>query len=148
MKHLLFFALLAGSFCNSFSQNLAGEWKGTFTAYLPSTKTVNQYYKNNITIEISLNKDSTYTIYSYAAEPYARGNHNNYKCEIAYLMVDDSNIILEEIGVIEPGDKTVCFKKMNFKIVPGKKRISLEGSWQTNSSDCDNRGEITLSKKL
>jgi hypothetical protein len=37
---------------------------------------------------------------------------------------------------------------MNLKITKRKKIITMEGTWQTDSNDCDNRGEIRLSKKV
>jgi hypothetical protein len=148
MRLIFVLALLFLVFLKSYSQNLQGEWKGTFTAYLPSTTIVNQYYKNEITIEIIQNTDSTYSIFSYAGDPYVRGHHTDYKCEIEYIMVSDNTIILEEAKVVSPEGVNKCLKKMNLKIVTRKKSISLEGSWQTNSGDCNNEGKIQVSKKL
>jgi hypothetical protein len=133
---------------NSVSQSLEGIWKGTFTAYLPMTNTVNIYYENSIKVEIILNKDSTYGIYSYAGEPYARGSFTDYVCEMSSLMLDESTIFLKEIKVVKTPNKTTCFKSMNLKITKRKKIITMEGTWQTDSNECDNRGEIRLSKKV
>ena len=148
MRVISVLALLFLLSLKSYSQNLQGEWKGTFTAYLPSTTIVNQYYKNEIKIEIVQNTDSTYSIFSYAGDPYVRGHHTDYKCEIAYIMVSDNAIILEEAKVVSPEGIKKCLKKMNLKIVTRKKSISLEGFWQTNSDGCNNEGEIRVSKKL
>lgn len=99
-------------------------------------------------IEIILNSDSTYAIYSYAGEPYARGHFSDHKCEISYTMLSEEDIFLVETKVLQPENTTSCLKKMNLKIIKRKKSISLEGTWQTNAGDCDNAGSITVSKKL
>jgi hypothetical protein len=148
MKNLFLLTLFSTGFLNSFSQSLTGEWEGSFTAYFPSTTIVNGAYKNDMKIEFILNNDSTYTIYSYAGEPYARGNFTDHKCEVTYMILSDENIFLEETKVIQPENTTTCLKKMNLKIVKRKKNITLEGSWQTTYSNCDNKGEILLYKKL
>ncbi len=148
MKRLLLVLLFFATGLNSFSQSLAGKWEGSFTAYFPSTTIVNGAYKNDMRIEIVLNPDSTYTIYSISGEPYAKGSYSDHNCETTYMMLDDENIFIEEIKVIQPPNTTTCLKKMNLKIIKQKKYIYLEGSWITNSSDCSNEGEIKLSKKL
>jgi hypothetical protein len=147
MRQLLLLSLFFLLWLDSFSQSLAGQWKGTFTAYLPFSTTVNDAYKNDMQLEIVLNQDSTYSIFSYAGEPYVLGHYSDHKCETTYIMLDDENIFIEETKVIEPQNAITCFKKMNLKIIKRKKYILLEGSWITNSSDCDNKGEIKLWKK-
>ncbi|MES2848025.1 MAG: hypothetical protein V4685_03130 [Bacteroidota bacterium] len=148
MKQLLILMINSILFLNSSSQSLEGEWKGTYTAYFPSTTTVNKYYDNDIKIDIILNEDSTYTVYSYAGKPYARGHYADYKCEITCAILGDDNIMFVETKVVQPENGEACLKTMNLKIVKRKKSISLEGIWQANSSGCDNRGEINISKKL
>ena len=148
MKSILFIITYCFVTVNVFSQSLEGVWKGSFTAYLPMTKTVNNYYENNLKIEFLLNKDSTYSIYSYAGEPYTRGGFTDYVCDMSYLMIDENNIFLKEIGIVKTPNKITCLKSMNLKISQRKKNITMEGVWQTDSNDCDNRGEIRLSRKL
>ena len=148
MKQLLFYTIFSILFLNSFSQSLEGKWDGSFTAYLPLTTTVNTYYRNNIQLEIILDKDSTYTIYTYSGEPYARGHFADHKCEITYAMLSGDSLIMVETKVVQPENIKTCLKTMNLKIVKRKKYIALEGSWQTNTEDCDNKGEIKFLKKI
>ena len=133
---------------NSFSQSLAGIWKGTYTAYLPLTKTVNEYYKNTLKIEFLLNSDSSYLIYSYSQIPYGNGSGAENKCEIVKLSTTDDNVVLLETKVIDSKDKLVCLKKMELKLIKHKKTLTLEGKWTSSSPDCDDRGSIYLYKKL
>lgn len=149
MKRSLFLIFLFLQGLNSYSQSLVGEWKGDFTAYLPLVKTVNEYYKNPFSIEVLLNEDSTYTIYSYASEPYDRAHISKHKCQVNYLMLSKDVIFLEEIKAVEPENIKTCYKKMNLKIIKKKKEIIMEGTWLTNTPDgCDNEGRIYLSKRL
>jgi hypothetical protein len=126
-----------------FSQSLEGEWKGYFTRELDIpvdiTSPIKLYFK--------LNKDSSYTVFSYSKGHDADGNDTIVVCKVLYRKTSADSIYLEESQVLKPKKApNACLQKMYLKIRREKKLTILEGTWQTEK-ECKGTGKIKFIKK-
>jgi hypothetical protein len=150
LKSIKVFLLTISGFIitlNVYSQSLEGIWKGSFTARFPGIETVNSAWLNKMKVEIVLNPDSTYSVYTHSGDPFVRGDYTNRICRANYLM-DSTSLFLQESVVLSPANGTACFKSMTLSLTVKKNTMSLIGPWVSSSSTCNDNGEISLTKVL
>lgn len=142
MKKIIISALFFFSMVVSYSQSLAGVWKGSF-GYKNKP-----YYSLQVRFEFFLNEDSTYSVYSYFNERKFRGIDTTFVCAVLYKKISDDSISLEEMRIIKPEKiRRNCRKKMLLKLVKRKHRMELEGPWKTYDDECETGGRLYLYKK-
>lgn len=150
MKNILFLftsLLISG---NCLSQSLEGVWKGNYTVkgYYSNTTIENPNISADLKIEFVLNNDSSYTVRSYKKMTDRNGDETTQECAVFYRMISSDSIYLQEMKIIKPDNvPTICLQRMYLKIIKRKHGITLEGTWETRSSECDNTGKINIYKK-
>jgi len=120
-------AILAISFLfnsHSFSQSLAGEWKGAFTdATIAELKTP-------FALHFTLKKDSTYKVYTYTRYREFDGAYLTAVCEAACRVSADS-IFIEELKQVKPkSNKTDHLQKMQLSTRTKDGKRIMEGWWE------------------
>ncbi len=151
MKHLILVFTSVLIFGNCLSQSLEGIWKGTYTVkgYYRNTTIENPNISADLKIEFTLNNDSSYTVRSYKDITDKNGDETTQVCTVLYRMISADSIYLEEMKIIKPDNvPTICLQRMYLKIIKRKHSITLEGTWQTRSGDCDHSGKINIYKKI
>jgi hypothetical protein len=144
---LIFFTCLS---LQSFSQSLEGEWKGSFTygkrVYF-SDYDMPVDISNSISLYFKLNKDSSYTVYSYSRGKDVAGKDTIVVCKVLYRKTSPDSLYLEETEVLKPANaEAACFQKMYLKIKKEKKLTVLDGTWQTEK-ECKDSGKIKFIRK-
>jgi hypothetical protein len=128
----------------SFSQTLEGEWRGSYDIVS------NSPYPSvdmPITLYFVLNKDSSYTIFSYSWGRDKWGDDTIVVCQVLYKMTSANSIYLEETQVLRPEKaKPACFQKMYLNIRREDKLSILEGTWKSENK-CNSSGKIKFIKK-
>ena len=134
-----------------FSQSLEGEWKGTFTSLNPDLNIQLPFANGGFfNLKFILNKDGSYTVYSY----YKADTTHVY--EVLYKRISQDLILLRETKIIKPEhDQMIkCFLKMSLKIIQRKKSIELKGDFNfVSGGNCNmimpesNFGTINFYKK-
>lgn len=125
-----------------FSQSLEGEWKGSFTTDFDIIE-----FPNPIKLYFVLNKDSSYTVYSYSLGQDDKRRDTIIVCKVLYNKISEDSLYLEEIQVLKPINKTqTCFQKMYLKIKRKENSIMLEGTWESEK-ECYSSGKIRFTKK-
>ena len=130
----------------SYGQSLEGEWKGTFeTHFFKFTNVINS---SPIKLYFKLNSDSSYNVYSYSKGLDAKRRDTIIVCKVYYKMIGSDSIHLEETEIIKPQNaQSACLQKMKLKIVEKATEILLNGTWTSDSSECDQYGTITFRQK-
>ena len=127
----------------SFSQSLEGEWRGSYyiefgIGYPTITHPITLYFV--------LNKDSSYTIYSYSKGKDVDGNDTIVVCKVVSKKTSAHSLYLEETQVLRPVDAPVaCFQKMYLDISKEDKLSILSGTWKSESY-CNHSGKISFTK--
>ena len=114
---------------HSFSQSLAGEWKGGFNHgdYL--------FRPTPFALHISLNKDSTYRIYSYS---WFESTGETVVSDVSYKMISTDSIWLEETKQVKPKKKTGCPQRFFLALKTKDGKMMMEGTWSmVPGKDCD-----------
>jgi hypothetical protein len=151
MKHILFLFTSVLIFENCLSQSLEGVWKGSYTVkgYYPNTTIENPNISADLKIEFILNNDSSYTVRSYKDMTDRNGDETTQVCTVLYRRISSDSIYLEEVKIIKPDNvPTICLQRMHLKIIKRKHSITLEGTWETRSDECDHTGKINIFKKI
>lgn len=130
------------------AQSLQGNWKGSYTALTPKTDVVNVTTFNDISLDISVNSDSTYSITSISVSPYDHGDITKHKCSVQYYNTGSDLLLINEIKVLDPANGDFCLKHMSLQIIKRKKKIELVGAWYTTSPTCNDRGDVRFYKKI
>ena len=131
----------------SFSQSLEGEWRGSYDieyglSYPKITRPITLYFV--------LNKDSSYTIYSYSRGKDIDGSDTIVVCKVAYKLVYKKtrlrSLYLEETQILRPVNAPItCFQKMYLDVRREDKLSILAGTWKSED-DCNNNGKIRFTK--
>jgi hypothetical protein len=126
-----------------FSQSLEGEWKGSFSTELDIPIDI----PSPIKLYFKLNKDSSYTVYSYSKGHDQKGNDTIVVCKVLYQRTAADSLYLEETLVLKPENaRSSCFQKMYLSIKREKAATILEGTWKTGN-ECNSNGKIKFIKK-
>lgn len=132
----------------SFSQSLEGEWRGSYDIEysMPFQKTTRP-----ISLYFVLNKDSSYTIYSYSGGKDINGNDTVVVCKVAYKVKYKRgkirSLYLEETEVLKPlNAQPACFQKIYLDVRNEDSLSTLTGFWKSGG-DCNNNGKIRFTKK-
>lgn len=140
---ILIYSLLLS--CSSISQSFEGEWKGAFETLSYNSSTKSSFFSNDhnlIRLRFTLNKDSSYTVYSFSDERITNGAKITVIAQLSGRVYKDS-LYLEEVAIIGPKDlPRQCPQKMFLKRKVRKKITELRGIWVSNSDDCDYSGTI------
>jgi hypothetical protein len=141
MKPVIILALFIFTSLSCFSQQLEGEWKGSFTNNNSDTK-------YPIALYFNLTKDSTYNIFSYSKGADYPGQDILVVCQVSYKIISNDSIYLEETKILKPKKmKSANLQKMFFKIITNGELIKLQGTWQEVSNESREFGTITLTRK-
>lgn len=127
----------------SFSQSLEGEWRGSYyIEFGIDYPTIT----HPITLYFVLNKDSSYTIYSYSKGKDVDGNDTIVVCKVVYKKTSARSLYLEETQVLRPIDApATCFQKMYLDVRREDKLSILTGTWKSESY-CNHNGKIRFTK--
>ncbi|HMK04450.1 MAG TPA: hypothetical protein VK489_09670 [Ferruginibacter sp.] len=140
MKSLSILAITFLFSSHSFSQSLEGEWKGSFKG--------EEYFYDLSTpfgLHISLNKDSTYKIYSYSL---FRGTDVTVVSKVACRIIGADSIYLEETKQVKPKKEQGCPQKFFLAIKNKNGKMVLEGNWAMRDKSCGNEtGTVLLTKQ-
>jgi len=137
---LLVFLLLAGEI---FSQDLAGEWKGSFIDDSRKYSTEDRYKINFYFTKIS---DSVFQAFSKTFNV----SHDSAICILEGGFLEKNILYLKETKAIQPysaDGTTTCFQIMKLYYYKRKNKLMLRGEWNTEGKDCG-YGSIILTKKL
>jgi len=150
MKAISTFIFFSFLWLTSLSQSLEGEWKGSFTygneSYF-SDFDIPVAISNSISLYFKLNKDSSYTIYSYSKGKDHKGKDTIVVCKVLYQRNAADSLYLEETEVLRPVKaEQACFQKMYLNIRRKNKSTVLEGTWKSEG-ECNNSGKIKFTKK-
>jgi len=114
----------------SFSQSLEGEWKGSYDNYDHTT--------HKIILHFTLNKDQSYTVYSYTPDLKGDGSESVLICSVSFKKTGRNSFRLEETALVKPvGAKGGCKQRFDLRLVKYKKEQKLEGSWRSADKECD-----------
>ncbi|GAB2809247.1 hypothetical protein [Ferruginibacter profundus] len=140
---LFVFLLFAGKI---FSQDLVGEWKGSFTneryAYYGGGNTIIKLYFSKI-------NDSTFKAFSVTYTDDKK-NKDSAICILTGGFSEKNILYLEETQAVKPysgEDSVTCFQLMKLSYYKRKKQLVLKGDWGSKINDCG-YGSISLIKKL
>jgi len=140
---LFFFLIWSGKL---FSQDLAGEWRGTFTDD-------RDFFYTGISTEIRLYfskvNDSTYQAFSVS---YLKDKKikDSAICILIGVFLEKDILFLEETRAIKyfhGEDSNTCLQSMKLNFYKRKKKLFLTGNWYSKIDDCG-YGPISLIKKL
>jgi len=143
MKLLLTWAVCILLGLNCYSQQLEGKWRGLYSYFHQDSRwdNINNY---PITFDITLNSDSSYTVYT-----NFKGFDNddisaNITCGAILKVMNTDSICIQEILIVKPaGISKDNLKKMYLKI---KNKKSLDGIFEGYHDGDKYRGKITLQK--
>jgi hypothetical protein len=151
MKSISIFLFIFLISLHCFSQSWEGEWKGSFTSLNPDPYAQFPFANGGfVTLKFILNKDNSYTVYSY----YKADTIHVY--EVLYKRISQDLIQLQETKIMKPEhDQMIkCFLKMSLKIIQKKKSIELKGDFNfVPGGNCSmlmpesNIGTISFNKK-
>lgn len=139
MKHLIPFLLLLTASFASKAQMLQGDWKGE---YAVSGSFNNRGSRIGIDLKFVLNKDNSYSVYSYTNLGY----QDSAVCQVYYERYGIDSVYLEEVADItdrkrSTGETNNFFQSMWLKIIVKEKHIMLQGVWGNAGSGLP-EGEI------
>jgi hypothetical protein len=142
LRVLLVAVLLTYFAASSYSQKITGVWKGTFESGSNGTN------KYPINLNVLLNADSTYTIYSYSWAVKTDGSDTVCVCSVDYKFLCKDSLYLEEQRMILPQNPVYnCLQKMYLMLKVRKNILELKGTWKTTDSNCEDSGYISFYKK-
>ena len=126
--------------CKIFSQDLKGEWKGSFTDNLGG-------YKTTIIFTFSKINDSTFEAFS---KTFIKSNKitDSSICIMRGGFLKKNILYLEETRTIKPfssNDTGQCMQFMKLFYYKRQKQLALKGDWFTEQNKCG-YGSITLTK--
>jgi len=130
---------------HSFSQSLAGEWKGSFIGDAMYEKPI------PFALHFALNKDSSYKVYSYSLvyNPMEQVSETLVS-EVACRLTGTDSIYLEETKQVKPKTGQGCLQKFALAIKKKNGKMILEGTWsyaQISTKCGDETGTVSLTKK-
>jgi hypothetical protein len=125
----------------SFSQSLEGEWRGSFTdATIAESKTPFALY-------FKLEKDSSYTVYTYTQTYEAwDGAYLTVVCQATCNIISTDSVLIEEFKQVKPkSSQDPGFQKLHLVIRTQDNKRIMEGWWEW----VDNKygGTILLTKR-
>ena len=144
---IIIFACFVSDLC--YSQLLEGQWQGSYSTDLAGL----EIGESLIELNFRLIGDTSYQIYSYSTGENTKGDKVRVTAKVYYKLISKDSIYLEEIEDLEPPDaKPMCFQKMLLRITKKKKRIILEGTWTSDSTNnalqnCNISGKIKFQRK-
>jgi hypothetical protein len=127
MKPICVFLFIFLISLHCFSQSLEGDWKGTFTSLNPDLNTQLPFANGGFfNLKFILNKDGSYTVYSY----YKADTTHVY--EVSYKRISQDLILLQETKILKPEhDQMIkCLLKMSLRIIQKKKSMELKGDFK------------------
>jgi len=130
---------------NCYSQQLEGKWRGLFSYFHADSRwdNINNY---PITFDITLNKDSSYTIYTNFKGYDNDDVYTNITCGAVLKLMNADSIYVQEILITKPSNAPRDnLKKMYLKI-KNKKSLILDGIFEGYHEDDKYKGKITLQK--
>jgi hypothetical protein len=131
----------------SHAQELEGEWYGSFKYKYDAISIPPAL----INLKFVLNKDSTYTIYSYTAFDYYKKKKQYFDTSICLVHMERltaDSIILEEKKHLSPiADSPNCFQKMYLKISFDNDQSLLSGTWESPDPKCGGLGNISFIRR-
>lgn len=142
---IIFFGLLSAI---SFSQSLAGDWEGVFETTKPEPYMGHaEFTATSIKLQFIVNKDSSYTVFSYTRGLEHHGHDTTVICKVTGEFGKDS-VYLREVTVVLPANyPSTCLMEMFLKISRNKKDVELRGVWVSVGDNCDSSGLIYFFKK-
>lgn len=147
MKYLFLILISVFITGSAHAQELEGEWYGSFkykydAISIPPTI---------INLEFVLNRDSTYTIYSYTPFEYYKKRKQYYDTIICLVHIERlaaDSIILKEIKYLSPiAYSPVCLMKMYLKISYDNDNNLLSGTWESPYPKCGGLGNISFVRR-
>jgi hypothetical protein len=148
LKSILITAVCSLIVLNSFCQTFEGKWGGSFAYYYKNTKQTDGVNNFPISLDITLNKDSSYAVHTEFKGFDTDRSLTKIKCSALFEIINTDSIFIKELIVNSPknGDKK-GLKKMYLKIVRKKDKLFLEGSFETYLGETIYTGEIWFYKK-
>jgi len=135
-------------FCfeKTFSQDLEGEWVGSF-----KDDSQQFYVDENYKVSFYFTKisDSSFEAYSKTIWTYNKTPDSSI-CILEGGFLEKNILYLKETRAIQPYSvegTTTCFQLMKLYYYKRKNKLVLRGEWYTEGKDCG-YGSISLTKKL
>lgn len=141
MKTFSILTLIISCSFHCSSQSLEGEWRGSYQIdyTLPSIP---------IKLYFTLNKDSSYNIFSYSKGQDSKGRDTILVCKVLYKFLTKDSIQLEETEILKPKNALpACFQKMSLVLKRNDNSTELDGTWEHVSKECTGYGPIHFVKK-
>lgn len=142
MKIPLIFLCLITFSLSSFSQNVEGEWKGTFETFYPANIPLCPIF-----IKFHLKKNGKHVVRSYTTEQNAKGKETVIVCNVKYKRIRKDSIILRETAVLNPNGIKNCLQQMYLRLFKHDGITELYGVWKNYYGPCNSKGRINLVKK-
>ncbi len=142
MKIVLLGLLLVFGEMKAKSQDLSGEWKGSF-----ETQTVEGSFSTDINLIFFTLTDTTYEVYSFTM--FSPGSKDTIVVKLKGYMPKKNNLILEEVKAMNVINMDTCsYQTMDLYLSVGKKRITLSGKWKPISVCEGKGGTIVFTKPI
>ena len=142
MKTALAFLLLFFGAIKASSQDLSGEWKGSF-----ETQSAEGSFSTDINLIFFSLTDTTYEVYSFTM--FTPGLKDTIVVKLKGYMPKKNNLILEEVKAINVINMDTCsYQTMDLYLSVGKKRMTLSGKWKPISICEGKGGTIVFTKPI
>jgi hypothetical protein len=146
MRIVVVFVCLLFCFGKTFSQDLEGEWKGSFTDDSHKFYILEDYKINFHFTELS---DSVFRAYSKTIWTVNKIKDSSI-CILEGGFLKKNILYLKETRLIKgfsSANSATCFQIMELYYHKRKNKLILSGKWYTEGSECG-YGSISLTKKL
>jgi hypothetical protein len=145
-KLLLLFLMISLS-TRCLSQDLEGEWIGTFTTDIPPVGGWPFIETTPFMLNFINKPDSMFTGYSYTLIRNASDEKELIVCLIKYELLPGNQVIVEEVRQLGQINPYAGLQKMHLKLRIYKKRQELTGTWKHSDPKFNNSSAGTVQLK-